>query len=229
MKTNSPNIKDPAFFQEKLQSIMEDCYQLFELTKESNLTPVSEDGVTIYSEEYGKCGFQVSGQYERPSEFLQCLLDIIRVQYEPHPMGTFFLNSNIGFTYENMPVSSFQLGYISLTSEADKIFDKFWQEDAYPYIAKCGYHFESTFSIFAVASTGHERYNLTFVTEIADTLQSGFSVEEAVGLLKAELHDDTDSPGKQVYSGYCLDEALGTRIRLSLWMFLDVPPQRREH
>jgi hypothetical protein len=228
MEINNPNIKDPAFFQQNLQSIMQDCYQLFELAKESDLSPVSEDGVTRYFEESGKCGFQVAGQYERPSEFLQCLLDIIRVQYEPNPMGTLFLNSNIGFAYENMPASSFQLGYISLMSEAEKAFDNFWLEDVHPYITKCGYHFESAFSIFAVASTGHERYNLMFLNEIADALQSGFSVEEAFGLLKAELHEDIDPPRKQVYSGYCLDEALGTRIRLSLWMFLDVP-QRREH
>lgn len=228
MKINNPNIRNPVSFQEKLQCIMQDCYDLFELTKESDLSPVGDDGVIRYFEDSGKCGFQVSGQYERPSEFLQCLLDMIRVQYEPAFIGTFFLNSNIGFVYENMPKSSFQLGYLSLTSEAEKAFDQFWLEDVHPYITKCGYHFENAFSIFAVASTGPERYNLTFVTEIAKALQSSFSVEEALGLLKDDLLEDTDPPRKQAYSGYCLDEALGTRIRLSLWIFLDVT-QRWEH
>jgi hypothetical protein len=214
------NIQFPTKFQEKLQDIMEGVYQLFELSKEHDLAPVSEDGVSRYMEEDGKTCFQVSGQFDRPSEFLQSLLDIIRVNYEPCVLGTFFLNSNMAFMYENIPESPFRLGYVSLTSETNKEFSVFWNDDVIPYIDKCGYTVSAASVIYAVASTGKENYGIGFVDSILETLNSGFSVDEAVNLLAASIYDTTEAPRKQIYSGYCLDSALGNRIRLSLWLFI---------
>lgn len=212
------NIKSPIKFQEKLQEVMEGIYELFELSKEHNLAPVSEDGVTRYMEEYGKTCFQVSGQFDRPSEYLQSLLDIIRVNYEPCVLGTFFLNSNMGFLYERIPESPFQIGYISITSGDNKHFYQFWDEDVVPYIEKCGYSIKDASAIYAVASTGEEKYGMEFMDEILTTLGSGFSVDEAVNLLAAFVCETTEEPIKQIYSGFCLDAALENKIRLSLWL-----------
>lgn len=65
------NVKSPIKFQEKLQEVIEGIYEQFELSKENNLEPVSENGVTRYMEKRGKTCFQVSGQFDRPSEYLQ--------------------------------------------------------------------------------------------------------------------------------------------------------------
>ncbi len=200
---------------------MEGVYDLIELSKENNLDPVSEDGVVRYREESGKTCFQVSGQFDRPSEYLESLLDIIRVNYEPCVLGTFFLNSNIGFLYDGIPDTSFQLGYISMTSEVNKQFDTFWDEDVIPHIEKCGYSFKDTSSVYAVASTGEGRYDLDFMDNVLTTLDSEFSIDEAINLMTASFRETTEGPTKDIYSGFCLDAALGNKIRLSLWLFIN--------
>lgn len=40
-----------------------------------------------------KCRYETSGQLKRPNVFLQCLLDVLRIVFEPHPPGTIFLNA----------------------------------------------------------------------------------------------------------------------------------------
>ena len=79
-----------------VQAIMRAIDDFMELTKEEALAPVI-NGVRVYFEEDGKTGFQAAGQFHRPTEFLQALLDMIHVNFEPHPLTTFGLNSNMGF------------------------------------------------------------------------------------------------------------------------------------
>jgi hypothetical protein len=220
MSDQKPNIKNSSEFKTKLKEIMHGIYEFLELTKEYNLNRFTETGVQLYSEKGGKTCFQVSAQFERPSEFLQAFLDIIRVNFEPAVMGTFFLNSNMCFLYDAIPESSFQLAYASITSKKDKKFEEFWIEDVMPHLKKHGYFMEEATAIYAVASTGKERYDLEFVEEISTVLGSGFSVDEAICLLKASLIENESPPIKKVYSGYCLDPALETSIRLSLWIFI---------
>lgn len=219
MHEKKPNIQSPVEFNEKLREIMHGIYDLIDLTKEQNLSPVSENGVIRY---FGnKTCFQASGQYERPSEFLQTLLDIIRVNYEPCVLGTFFLNSNMHFLYDAIPDSPFQLAYASITSQKNQKFEAFWTEDVIPYLIKQGCEIKKASAVFAVASTGNARYGIEFVKEIYDVLGSGYSVEEAIGLLKASASEEEISPIKKVHSGYCLDSDLDAAIRLSLWIFIE--------
>ena len=213
------NIKSPRKFQQKLDEVMDGIYDLMELSKEHDLPAVSEDGVRCFDEEDGKTGFQVAGQFERPSEYLQTLLDIMRVQYEPNPLGTFFLNSNIGFILEQIPESSFQLGYISLTSKTDKSFSQFWDEDVMTYLDMCGYDINKASAAYAVVSTGWQRYGYELSSEVSEKLDSGFSVEEGITLISSVVNDDIEAPQKHIYAGFCPDEALGSQLRLSLWLF----------
>lgn len=215
------NIDAPAKFKDKLMDVMESIFELFELSKEFNLEPVSEHGVILYDEEDGKTGFQVSGgQFNRPTEYLLSLLDIIRVNYEPCVLGTFFLNSNMGFLLDAIPDKPFQLGYVSITSEPDEQFNLFWKEDVVPYIAECGYALEDAASVFAVATTGEERYGSDWINSISNTLDSGFSIDEAVELMMSFGRGGVGESTKQCYSGYCVDPALENKIRLSLWLFI---------
>ena len=219
-KLKGPNICDAGQFSKKLQEVMKGMHELFELTKEYDLAPVDENDVTRYFEEDGKTGFQATGQYERPAEFLQTLLDIIRVNFEPFPMGTWLFNSNMGFMYDEIPDRPFQLAYASLVSDDNQSFASFFRENVSPYLERCGYDVGQFAAIFAVASTGSERYRLRFTSEISTTLNSGFSVPEALGLLAAEMDSSVSKPQKQTYAGYCLVPELGSRIRLSLWCFV---------
>lgn len=218
---NEKNINTPVQFEEKLQDVMRGFHELFELSKEHNLEPVSDNGTIVYSEDSGKCCFQVATQFERPSEYLESLLDIVRVNFEPCQLGSFFLNSNLCFLYDAIPDTPFQLGYVSLTSEPNKPFEVFWEEDVIPYIEKCGYSVKDASSIFVVASTGKERYNLDFIGDILATLKSGFSTSEALGLIASSLCETVEKPFKQFDSGFCLDTSLENKIRVSLWLFIN--------
>jgi len=222
-KIIGPNVPDPVQFGKALNEVVEAIHKMLEATKEYDWKPVTKDGVRTYYEETGKCGFQAAYQYERPTEFLQTLLDMIRVHFEPRTMGTFFLNSNIGFLHEAMPEAPFQLAYASLVSNENQSFSSFFANDVSPYLEQCGYDAENITAMFAVASTGHERYKMNFVSEIAGTLKSGFSVNEVLGMMASSIDSSVSKPEKQTYSGYCLDPELGTRIRLSLWCFINGP------
>jgi hypothetical protein len=218
--THNVNIDDPGEFKSRLQHIMIEVHELFELAKEHDLEPIGSNGAILYSPEDGKCDFQVARQYARPSEFLQVFLDMVRVNFEPYPLGTFFLNSNLSFLYEELPDTRFQLAYLSLTSSQNQSFAGFWAEDVLPHIKNCGYQFEQAMAVYAVATTGDERYGVDFVQSVNDSLQSGISVDDALGLLASALHDDTPTPRRPVHSGFCVDPGLQQRIRLSLWMFI---------
>ena len=213
------NIKSPLKFKQKLDEVMDGIYDLMELSKEHDLAAVSEGGVRCFDEEDGKTGFQVAGQFDRPSEYLQALLDIMRVQYEPNPLGTFFLNANIGFILEQIPEYSFQLGYISLTSNTDKSFSQFWDEDVMTYLDMCDYDINKASATYAVVSTGWQRYGYELSSEVSEKLDSGFSVEEGLTLISSAVNDNIEEPSKHIYAGFCPDEALGSQLRLSLWVF----------
>lgn len=219
-KINGPNVPDALKFIEKLQHAMKSIFDLLELTKEYDLEAVDKDGARCFYQDEGKTCFQVSGQYERPHEFLQALLDIIRVNYEPSVMGTLLLNANMCFLYDEILEKPFQLGYVSIVSKENEIFDSFWGGSVKPYLKKCGYNIGEATAIYAVITTGDKRYGPELLGEIMTSLNSGFSLDEACELLSSSINSSVSRPRKQIYSGYCLDSAMGSRIRLSLWIFI---------
>ncbi|MDQ6966988.1 MAG: hypothetical protein Q9M23_08700 [Mariprofundaceae bacterium] len=218
------NITEPETFNHKLQQVMIGIYDLLELSRAEELPPVSEDGVIRYDKE-GKTCFQVSGQFERPTEFLQTLLDMVRVNFEPCIFGTFQLNSNMGFMYDEIPVGPFQLGYVSMTSGNNQEFGDFWNNTFIPYIEKCGYDFSQATAIFAAVSTSEERHTLDLLDDVSMQFACGFSMNEALDLIASSINDDISQPGKQTHAGYCVDPALDGKVRLSLWFFI----QHDEH
>jgi hypothetical protein len=129
------------------------------------------------------------------------------------------------FLYDAIPAKPFQLGYISIVSTPDKPCDSFWKDDVVPYIEKCGYYFEAATAIFAVASTGDENLTLDFVSTVSEVLNAGFTSENLGEFFLDGLSQTTPSqpvnlPTKQIYAGFCTDNALGSRIRISLWLIL---------
>lgn len=210
------NIHQPQKFDAKLQEVIEAFGQLLELSKEAEYNNESEE-----EPYYGKVGFQISSQFNRPTEFLESLLDMIRVTYEPCTLGTLLLNSNPVFFYEAVPTTPFQLGYISLTKDAGQSFSDFWSNDVEKHIKKCGYKAEAVSTMFAAISTGSESYGLNFIDSVAKAISVGFSVDEATQLFASAICDSTDAPRKQTYAGFCLDHSLSTKTRLSLWLFME--------
>ncbi|HAW92956.1 MULTISPECIES: hypothetical protein [unclassified Arsukibacterium] len=219
------NVKSHEEFKEKLIQVMTGIYELFELTKEHNLEPVSENGCVRYMDEYRKTCAQAAGQFSRPSEYLESLLDMVRVNFESNLPLSYFLNSNMGFLYEAIPEKPFQLGYISLTSTPNTPFNSFWKDDVVPYIEKCGYSIEMAASTFAVASAGSDNFNPDMIENVTSTLNAGFNIDDVGTYLSDSLSQETTElpaklPTKQVYVGLCIDSSLKRQIRLSMWLFI---------
>lgn len=219
------NVTAPTQFKEKLIELMGNVYELFELTKEQNLEPVTDDGCTQYTEEHGKTCSQVAGQFSRPSEYLESLLDMIRVNFEQLPFS-YFLNGNMGFLFDAIPDKPFQLGYLSITSVPDVRFSSFWEDDVVPYIEKCGYSVSKVAAAFAVVSTGEENFSPEYLENVTTTLNSGVSNDELGeyfmdSIPEKSAEEQAQLPSKEIYTGFSIDSGLGTKIKLSLWLILN--------
>lgn len=218
------NIKAPAQFKQKLTEIMDGVYELFELSKEQNLEPFSEDGCTRYMEGHGKTCSQVAGQFSRPSEYLESLLDMIRVNYDQLPFS-YFLNGNMGFLYDAIPDKPFKLGYVSITSAPNVSFNAFWKDEVVPYTGRCGYSIAEAAAAFAVVSTGDENLTIDFVSTVSEVLNAGFTSENLGEFFLDGLSQNAPSQrvklrSKKIYAGFCTNNALDSRIRISLWLIL---------
>ncbi len=213
------NVNCPVQFNEKLQKVMSGIYELFESVREHELNTRTENGSIIYFEDAGKRCNQVTKQYDRPTEFLQSLLDIIRVNFDPNEFRNILLNSNMHFLYNEIHSTPFQLGYVSITSENDQNFDSFWNNNALPYIEKCGYNIEDASAIFLVGTSGSTRHFSLF-EEVMKTFRYGFSSGNHSEQDETKYTDQIIPPTKQIYSGYCRDDILDNKIRLSVWMFI---------
>ena len=210
-------INDPQSFVQHLQAIMLAIDNVMELTKEKALAPVI-NGVRVYFEEDGKLGFQAAGQFHRPTEFLQALLDMIHVHFEPYPLTTFGLNSNLGFLYEAISDQPFSFGYLSLISERTKEFSHIWREQVIPHAQRCGYALAAATAVLVVVSTDQQQYDVAWAAGILQSLNAGYGVQEAHELLLANVTDEIPTQTHNTFVGFCVDEALVNKIRISVWL-----------
>lgn len=165
-------------------------------------------------------GFQLSSKVPRPHEFLQSLLDLIRVQYEPDPLGSLFLNGNIAFIPESIRAADTQLGYFSLVSDDAETFENFWRNSLLAHIATLGYSLSGDSRLFLICTTGKHRYGLELMIEVSDVLDAGMSGEEVVALYGACLQGKSREFFSEIsrVAGHCQDDVLEQRIRVSGWI-----------
>lgn len=213
------NVMNSANFLNKLIEVNEALYYIFELSREELLEPVAEDGCVLYFEDTGKCCFQVAGQYKRPGEFLDALLDIIRVTYDPSPMGTLFLNSNPAFIYDAIPKVPFTLGYLSVVGAPEESFTSMWQGIIAEKLAASSYDLNEASSVFIVVAGGDNLFDLT--TEVHNVTSAGFKVNEVLGLYAADLGFTQEKSKKKTYAGFVRDNGLIDRIRVSMWLVIN--------
>lgn len=215
------NITDPSGFLEKLQGVNEALYELFELCREEELAPYSDDGCMLYAEETGKCCFQVAGQFKRPGEFLDTLLDILRVTYEPSPLGTFYLNSNPTFIYEAIPKVPFTLGYLSVLGSPTEAFSYMWHGIITAKLSENGYDLGKANAIYVVVAGSMKKMGSELIDEVHEVTNAGFTVSEVLDLFISELNNNEEKTKKNIYAGFVWDEGLDERLRVSIWLFTE--------
>ena len=143
--------------------------------------------------------------------------------YSPDVLGTFHLNANPSFIFDALPDKCFRLGYATLLSDPGESFNTFLESKFLPRLAELGYQISACASTFfalccGVSDLNPEERMVELCKESSDALNTGFSLDEAISLIKSELDGDGLSPRKQVYAGYAFDEALGKRFRASVWL-----------
>ncbi len=225
---NYITMNNPRQFVQQVETIMRAFDDFMELTKEKALAPVI-NGVRVYFEEDGKTGFQAAGQFHRPTEFLKALLDMIHVNFEPHPLSTFALNSNMGFLYEAISDQPFSFGYLSLISERTKEFSKIWREQVIPHAQQCGYALTAATAVLVVVSTDQQQYDVAWAAGVLQSLNAGYGVHEVQELLMANVTDETPMQTHNTFVGFCVDEALVNKIRISVWLTNNNPVHASIH
>jgi hypothetical protein len=200
-KIIGPNVLQAIEFKNKFLQLISNIHDLFELTREYEYpTDYEKDHVSRD---------MVSGRYDRPIEFTQVILDIIRVNFEPAILR-YFLYTNPSPISDGMPDNPFRLGYVSLVSNCNEDFSSFYCKTVSPYIKTCGYDITQISATYAVVSTGSPHWEMKFVDEVFETLLPDFDPEP----------DQNEIDIQRFYAGHCYDKTLENRIRLSMWFYI---------
>jgi hypothetical protein len=185
--------------------------ELIDLIKEHD-TPEVSAGVRRYYPEYGKLPFQETQQFERPDEFLQSLMDIFKVQFEPQPPGTFFLNSNLkAYLSDTISKGYVRFSYASITSVTRVGFKKFWHTTVEPHLDVIGMSIGNGQSFVAI-TVDPLRYSLDLVTEVNDTLETGITLASVVRAMAGD-----DSLEQPIVCGYTKEDGINDNTRVSIW------------
>lgn len=171
----------------------------------------------------GRLCFELAGSRDRPLEFLQCLMDLVRVLYEPEPPGSLDLNSNWDLVSEAVPLDGFRLGYVSVTGLPGQSLQAMVGREFASRLAALGYVDQAPLATFICVSVGAElwRRNVSVVGEANRLFDAGWSVSACADAIKAVAADDgiVDTPA--TLAGVALDPALApSQVRVSVWMFL---------
>lgn len=196
-----PNISNPIGFLEKLQEVLRALYDLFELSREKEYTV--DDGMV--SDE--KCCYEVARQFLRPEEFLNVLLDMLRVTFDPNTSFNLLLNSNPNFIYDEVPKVPFTLGYLSVVGESTESFTDMWRGQIAKNLAQYGYNLGRASALFVVV-VGDKRLWCAF-NEAHDIILRGLSALEFM------------NPNMELHTGFVFDKSMDDRLRVSLWLFLE--------
>ena len=207
-------ITEPGEFVSLINGIMVNISDFMALTQERNL------GIkpTIISDNHNKTFMDLAKEYYRPDEFLQALLDIIRANFEPNALSSLQLNSNIDLLFNAIPKQPFGFGYFSLTSEGVRDFKNFWTQAVVPHTQNCGYNVNTVTALILVVTAGHERHHLNWLDEVLIPLHAGYTVNEALALIKSSLENEKIDMANNTLVGFCWDEALTNKIRISGWL-----------
>jgi hypothetical protein len=139
--------------------------------------------------------------------------------FEPHPPGTFFLNANPDFIYEEIGTDPFRMGYVTAVSEPHESIEEFHKRKLAPLIQEYGYVSNSIFATYVFVTQG--KFSRVKVGDVVNFFDSGFSIDDALQSFANVIKEDGGiSKRNRSYAGFSTDEALGDRMRVSMWLFM---------
>ena len=211
----SAMLNNPKVFVDALREVVAGLYQVFDLAAERPYDLDDND----------KPLFGVSSQFDRPNEFLQTLLDMLRVFFEPDPPGTFFLNANPCFLYEALSDKPVQLGYASVLGDPGESFSAMLDQKIFPRLTELGYPKEAYSSAFFTICRGPGRggrikFGDDLLCEATMALQANISVDKAWGGLYSAIEGESPAFSQRNCVGISFDESLNDRLRVSVWLII---------
>lgn len=163
---------------------------------------------------------QVAGQFHRPEEFLESLVDMIRVTFQTKMLGTLLLNSNPCFLYDAIPKEPFTLGYISEVSRPGETFEDFWGNTLVKKLAKNNYSLKCTSTLFVSIATGQDRMSADLLNDLPHELRGGSDPDDILHHVAKEIRGEEFLLQADIHRGYVCDKNLHDRLRVSLWLIL---------
>lgn len=209
--------QNPEAFLQNLVTMNDSIFQIMEMSREKEC----EYPNAVFREMELKNCYQVAGQFHRPEEFLESLVDMIRVTFQVKMFGTLLLNSNPAFFYDGIPKEPFTLGYISEVSESGESFGDFWATTVLKKLEKCNYSLERAATIFVSVAAGQERMSEALLNDVSQEISGGIGVDEFLCYTAAETKGDEFPLKAGVYTGYVHDNNLFDRLRVSLWLVFE--------
>jgi hypothetical protein len=209
--------QNPEAFLQNLVAMNDSIFQIMELSREQEAKYPNP----VFREMEIKNCYQVAGQFHRPEEFLESLVDMIRVTFQTKMFGTLLLNSNPAYFYDSIPKEPFILGYISEVSKAGESFSDFWVTTILKKLEKCDYSLERASTIFVSVAAGQERMSEALLNDVSREIRGGFGADEFLRCTAAEIKGEELPLKADVYTGYVWDNNLLDRLRVSLWLFIE--------
>lgn len=223
------NVPDPEALGTQLDKTFDAIHGLIHILREKTLRSKSS-GCEIFDAKSGPCAFQVSSQYERPKEFLQTLLDLIRIMFEPNPPGTLELNSNLGFLLEEIGKVPFRLGYLTAISNPGESAVDLQHRVIAPQMKALGYADPTPVATYLMVTYGQADYKERYAIkrQLIEMYRPGLRLDELVhrfSEVAQQGHVATAPETGRAHMGSSCDAALGPdRFRLSMWLFLPLSP-----
>lgn len=209
--------QNPEAFLENLIAMNDAIFQIMELSREKDC----EYPNPVFREIGLKNCYQVAGQFHRPEEFLESLVDMIRVTFQTKMFGTLLLNSNPTFFYDAISSKPFTLGYISEVSNPGETFENFWANTLLKRLKHYNYSLNCTTKLFVSVAAGHERMSLDLMGDVSNEINRGFTADDVLCAIAAEIKDEKVPLKAEVFTGYVWDENLFDRLRVSLWLIIE--------
>ena len=195
-------IQQPPQFANAMSSLMRVMGDVLELAREHELAPV-QDGVQVYRPEHGKSYFQTAGQFSRPTEFLQTILDLVRIIYEPYPPGTLMLNSNWDFVMDALPSTPYRIGYLSMVSRPGEDIATFTARALATRMTRYGYSCADAVATYFMVTVGRSRSILRTSADVLKQFGAGMTADEALTSIATAVFGNEggiDRP-RRVYAG----------------------------
>lgn len=170
----------------------------------------------------GKCCWEEIAEQSRPREYLQVVLDLLRVVYEPALPGAFQLNSNWDLVADAIPEESFGLGYLTLTSAPGESIEDFARGGFARRMRELGYAFSDAKASFVAACVPASRFSLKENGRVLRAFDGGLRVDQAFEVIQdVSAGEDCGWPRRGgVVAGLAVDDALtDSRVRISAWLF----------